>query len=165
MESTRSVDDSEPGTRQQLRLASWGDRFFAWLIDVILVGVAVSTFGDIAGVFSLTVGDFSLTWPLLSVNGLGFWVYWTILEGSGGQSAGKMVMNIAVTDERGGEIDYVTAGIESFGKAFLLPLDVLIGWLAMSGEYVRVFNRLSGTIVVEQANAGKPEDVEYVKPD
>ena len=32
-----------------------------------------------------------------------------------------MVMNIAVTDERGDAIGYGTTAIESFGKAFLLP--------------------------------------------
>ena len=31
-------------------------------------------------------------------------------------------------------INYPTAAIESFGKAFLLPLDCLIGWLAMPGS-------------------------------
>ncbi|WP_136688962.1 RDD family protein [Halorhabdus amylolytica] len=165
MATIRSPDESASPGPTRLHLASWWNRFFAWLIDVILVGGVTSTVGDVAGVYSLTVGEFSATLPLLSINGLVFWVYWTVLEGYHGQSAGKLVMSIAVTDERGGDIDYVTAAIQSFGKAFLLPLDCLIGWLAMSGEYVRVFNRLSGTIVVEQADAGSPEDVEYVKPD
>jgi len=165
MVPTGSTDhDASPGTTR-LHLASWWDRFFAWVIDVILIGGVTSTAGNVAGVYSLSVGELSATLPLLSVNGLVFWVYWTALEGYHGQSAGKLVMSIAVTDDRGGDIDYVTAAIQSFGKAFLLPLDCLIGWLAMSGEYVRVFNRLSGTIVVEQDDAGTPADVEYVKPD
>lgn len=159
------IDRKTPTDVTRIHLASWGERFFAWLIDVVLVGAVTSALGDIAGVYSLSVGDVSMTLPLLSVNGLGFWLYWTILEGYGGQSAGKLVMNIVVTDDRGAEIDYLTAAIQAFGKAFLLPLDCLIGWLAMRGEYVRVFNRLSGTIVVEQVDAGKPEDIEYVKPD
>jgi len=153
---------STDGTK--IHLASWGDRFFAWLIDVILVGAVSSTLGDVAGVYSLTVGDVSMTLPLLSVNGLGFWLYWTVLEGYGGQSAGKLVMDIAVTDEYGEDIGFVTAAIQAFGKAFLLPLDCLIGWLAMSGQYVRVFNKLSGTIVVERGE-DEPTGVEYVTPE
>jgi len=158
------VDGVRRGDDTRIHLASWGDRFFAWLIDILLVGAVSSTLGDIAGVYSLSVGDVSMTLPLLSVNGLGFWLYWTVLEGYGGQSAGKLVMNIAVTDERGEDIDYVTAAIQAFGKAFLLPLDVLIGWLAMSGEYVRVFNKLSRTIVIERGES-EPTDVEYVTPE
>lgn len=156
--------DDEPATRT-LHLASWEDRFWAWLIDVILVGAALSAFGEVVGVFSVLTGGL-VTTPFVGVNGLGFWLYWTALEGYQGQSAGKMVMDLAVRDERGEEIDYPTAAIESFGKAFLLPLDVLIGWIAMEGEYVRLFNRLSSTIVVEVPDdEGVPEGVEYVKPE
>lgn len=151
--------------RRTVHLASWDDRFLAWLIDVILVGTVLSAFGEAAGAFSLFLGGLSLSAPFLGVNGLGLWIYWTALEGYRGQSAGKVVMKIAVTDRRGEEIDYATAAIESFGKAFLLPLDVLIGWLAMEGEYVRLFNRLSSTIVVEVPEDEGPEGVEYVPPD
>ncbi len=152
--------------RKTVHLASWDDRFLAWLIDVILVGAVLSVFGEAAGAFSLLTGSLSLSAPFLGVNGLGLWIYWTALEGYRGQSAGKTVMRIAVTDRRGEEIDYATAAIESFGKAFLLPLDVLVGWLFMEEEYVRLFNRLSSTIVVELAEGEDvPADVEYVKPD
>ncbi|MFC7232705.1 RDD family protein [Saliphagus sp. GCM10025308] len=93
------------------------------------------------------------------------WLYWTALEGYNGQSAGKLVMNIAVTDERGDPIDYPTAAVESFGKAFLLPLDALIGWIAMESEYVRLFNRLSSTIVVKAPEEDEPAGVTYVPPE
>ena len=150
--------------RRTVHLASWDDRFLAWLIDVILVGTVLSAFGEAAGAFSLFVGGLSLSAPFLGVNGLGLWIYWTVLEGDRGQSAGKVVMKIAATDRRGGEIDYATAAIESFGKAFLLPLDVLVGWLFMEDEYVRLFNRLSSTIVVELPEEDDPDDVEDLKP-
>jgi hypothetical protein len=76
-----------------------------------------------------------------------------------------MVLNVAVTDERGDDIDYLTAAVESFGKAFLLPLDLLIGWIAMEDEYVRLFNELSSTIVVRVSEDDDvPAGVEYVRP-
>ena len=161
VEASGETDESE---RKTVHLASWDDRFLAWLIDVILVGAVLSAFGEAAGAFSLLTGSLSLSAPFLGVNGLGLWIYWTVLEGGRGQSAGKVVMKIAVTDRRGGEIDYATAAIESFGKAFLLPLDVLVGWLFMEDEYVRLFNRLSSTIVVELPEEDDPDDVEYVRP-
>jgi uncharacterized RDD family membrane protein YckC len=155
----------EPTNERTLHLASWDDRFLAWLIDVVLVGAVLSVFGEAAGAFSLLAGSLSLS-PFLGVNGLGLWLYWTALEGNRGQSAGKTVMKIAVTDERGEDIDYATAAIESFGKAFLLPLDVLVGWLFMEDEYVRLFNRLSSTIVVERSEDEEvPEGVAYVRPE
>ncbi|WP_049902361.1 RDD family protein [Halococcus agarilyticus] len=163
-------DDTDAGSggsveRTKLHLASWDDRFVAWLIDLLLVGAVVSTFGGVGDLFTLATDAFFVSIPFLGANGVGFWLYWTALEGYRGQSAGKMVMDIAVTDERGGEIGYPAAAIESFGKAFVLPLDVLIGWLAMEEEYVRLFNRLSSTIVVDLPEGERvPTDVEYVPP-
>ncbi|KZX50149.1 RDD family protein [Haloarcula sp. K1] len=156
------MDDS-PRT---LHIAAWDDRFLAWLLDILLVGAVLSALGETAGVFSLLAGGLSGTTPVTGLNGLGLFVYWTVLEGRQGQSVGKMVMNIAVTDERGEAIDYGTAAIESFGKAFLLPIDILVGWLAYEEEGLRLFNKLSSTIVVEtdEEATGKPSDVEYVYP-
>jgi hypothetical protein len=37
------------------------------------------------------------------------------------------------------------AAVESVGKAFLLPLDCLLGWI------LRIFNYLSETIVIREA--------------
>lgn len=163
-ETDREADDSDGVTR--LQLASWDARFWAWLVDVILVGAALSAIGEATGLFALVTGSVSLTTPFVGVNGVALWLYWTAMEGSRGQSAGKIVLNVAVVDEAGGDIGYATAAVESFGKAFILPLDLVIGWFAMEGEYRRLFNRLSGTIVVAVPEDDRaPEGVEYVPPE
>jgi uncharacterized RDD family membrane protein YckC len=151
--------------RRTIHIASWDDRFLAWLVDVVVVGAVLAGLGQAASVFSLVAGGLSLSSPFAGLNGLVLFVYWTALEGSRGQSAGKIVVDIAVTDERGEPIDYATAAVESFGKAFLLPIDIVVGWLAYEGEGRRLFNELSSTIVVEvdEATDG-PADVEYVYP-
>jgi uncharacterized RDD family membrane protein YckC len=162
------ASESEP---RQLHLATWSRRFWAWLIDVIVVGAVVSGLGSavapVPGPPTPPVNGFALDVSVFGgFNGIAFWLYWTVLEGRWGQSAGKMVLNIEVVDREGGEIDYVTAGVESLGKAFLLVLDCLIGWLAMPGEKLRLFNRVSGTIVIDvQEGDEPPEGVEYVYPD
>jgi hypothetical protein len=46
-----------------------------------------------------------------------------------GQSIGKKLLNLRTTNLSGTGIDLKTALIESFGKAFLLPLDILLGWI------------------------------------
>jgi uncharacterized RDD family membrane protein YckC len=153
-------------TPRTLYIASWDDRFLAWLVDVLLVGAVLSGIGEAVGVFSLLTGSFSLTTPVAGLNGLALFGYWTALEGYHGQSAGKLVMDVAVTDERGDPIGYGAAAVESFGKAFLLPLDILVGALAYEEEGLRLFNKLSSTIVVETDEAldSQPEGVEYVYP-
>lgn len=157
------TDDAAAGAKR-IHLASWDDRFWAWLIDVILVNAVLSVLVEVAGVFSILTGNL-VTLPFVGVNGLGLWIYWTALEGYQGQSAGKMVLDVALTDERGEDVDYLTAAIESFGKAFLLPIDLLIGWIAMEDEYVRLFNELSSTIVIEVPDdEAVPSGVEYVRP-
>ena len=55
--------------------------------------------------------------------------YWTYFELTTGQSIGKKLLNLRTTNLSGTGIDLKTALIESFGKAFLLPLDILLGWI------------------------------------
>ncbi len=60
------------------------------------------------------------------------------------------------------KIKYITAAVESHGKAFFLPLDCLIGWLAMPGTKLRVFNRISNTIVIK-SDYKEPHGILYVR--
>ena len=103
----------------------------------------------------------SILWYLLmyvynlsatSILALGYYgvltfIYWTVLEGYRGQSLGKMVLNLTVVGPFGESIGFKDAAIESFGKAFLLPLDCLVGWAALPGSGQRLFNRISDTVV------------------
>jgi uncharacterized RDD family membrane protein YckC len=130
---------------ENLPYASWGSRFWAWLIDIILVGI----------IWQMIAGTFIFMGNLGNVHVVGagsdallMFIYWTVLDGYRGQSIGKMALNLEVTDTNGQKIGYADAAIESFGKAFLLPLDCIIGWLAMPGSGQRLFNRISSTVVV-----------------
>jgi uncharacterized RDD family membrane protein YckC len=84
------------------------------------------------------------------ISSLGFLAYWTYFESSTtGQSIGKRLLKIKTTDLTGGKIDTKSAIIESFGKAFLLPLDVVLGWIFTNNKRQRIFNRISNTIVIK----------------
>jgi uncharacterized RDD family membrane protein YckC len=154
-----------------IRIASWWRRLGAWLIDIILVGILWDLLMSIAGLTG-PFAIFGFHGPLFhhgfvnleSDDTIILFVYWTLMEGYRGQSLGKMALNLKVTDTRGESIDFPKAAIESFGKAFLLPLDCLIGWIAIPGSGQRLFNRLSETIVVEVDDSA-PEGVRYVKVD
>jgi len=135
------------GARQnvsELVLATWGERFLAFIIDAILVGMVA---GIIRPVYWAPTHM-----PLidLGVSNVLLFLYWAYLEGTSGQSLGKKVMRIKVVDLQGGAIDMGKSLYQAIGKAFLMPLDVIIGWLMYSEKQQRLFNYLSGTIVVKE---------------
>jgi uncharacterized RDD family membrane protein YckC len=128
----------------ELVLASTGERILAWLMDGILIGLVVSIIA-FPGMFF----PFHTPFMNLSLNSIALFLYWTYTEGTTGQSIGKKLMNIKVTDLDGESIDISKSMYQAFGKAFLLPLDVIIGLIAYSDEEQRLFNHLSDTIVVK----------------
>ena len=137
-----------------LKLAFWWERFVAWLIDALIVGIVVG----MLSLFTWFAGQ-SLTWwsdwpswlPFFNFNlgGVIYFLYWLFMDGAYGQSFGKMVMRIKVTRLNGSEIGMGNATVESFGKAFLLPLDCILGWLLYPKRKQRIFNYLSQTIVIK----------------
>jgi uncharacterized RDD family membrane protein YckC len=148
-----------------LYLGTWSTRFWAWLIDFILVILFLNIVRGIFAPFWIIPFyiDFHRWEPFeFGFQTLFFFAYWTVMEGFRGQSIGKMVMNLRVVNRDGTKVTYATAAIESFGKAFLLPLDCLIGWLGMPGTKLRVFNRISNTIVIK-TDYREPAGILYVK--
>ena len=155
-ERSRGDDQDEIAT---LHLARWDTRFWAWLIDFILVSFVLNIFSNpfhfFRGIFSWDPFDFL-------IRSAGFLLYWTVMEGYTGQSVGKMVMNLKVTGREGKPAGYMAAFIGSFGKSFILPFDCLIGWFGMPGKKLRLFNRVSGTIVIK-TDYREPEGVRYIR--
>jgi uncharacterized RDD family membrane protein YckC len=145
------VTPSEP-VAAGLKLAFWSERFIAWLIDVLIVGAVVF----ILGLFSLLAGVAVPGWPgwlpffNLNLGGVLYFLYWLFMDGAYGQSFGKMIMRLKITRLDGGQIGMGAAAVESVGKAFLLPLDALIGWILYPRRRQRLFNYLSETIVVKE---------------
>jgi uncharacterized RDD family membrane protein YckC len=156
-----------PVPEKTLYLAKWSARFWAWLIDIIVVILFLNIVRGVLDPFweLPLLWDFR-HWEILSVafETIFFFLYWTAMEGfeGRGQSIGKMVMNLKVVNRDGSKISYHKAALESFGKAFLLPFDCLIGWLAMPGTKLRVFNRISNTIVIK-TDYKEPAGIVYVK--
>jgi uncharacterized RDD family membrane protein YckC len=138
-----------------LTLASWGERFVAWLIDAILVTIAMGILTGIIGIIGLFsgFGFFNIQdwFPVFGLNGIVIFFYWTFMESSNGQSFGKMAMRIKVTRVNGSAINMGQAAIESIGKAFfpILVIDFLIGLILYPKKQQRLFNYLSQTIVVK----------------
>jgi len=139
-----------------LKLAFWGERFVAWLIDVVILGVVVGAIGLL--LWWLVAQPFTWVpgWPSwlpflnFGPSSVIYFVYWMFMEGAYGQSIGKMIMRIKVTRLDGRPVGMAYAALESVGKAFLLPLDCLLGWILYPRRRQRIFNYLSETIVVRE---------------
>jgi uncharacterized RDD family membrane protein YckC len=132
--------DERRETGREIILARWSDRFLSWLIDFIIVSVALAVlFSAIAlpiWFFYYDNDDMAAARAYQSVQPLhyiissaAFFGYWTYFEYASGQSVGKRVLKIKTVDLSGNRIDVKNAAIESFGKAFLLPIDVILGWI------------------------------------
>ena len=138
-----------------LRLAFWGERFVAWLIDVIIIGIIVGFLGFFTWFVTQSFTWWS-TWPgwlpffNFNLGGLFYFLYWMFMDGAYGQSIGKMIMHLKITRLDGSRINMGNAAVESAGKAFLLPLDALLGWILFPRRRQRIFNYLSETVVVHE---------------
>ena len=84
------------------------------------------------------------------LDSVALFLYWTYTEGTTGQSIGKKIMKIKVTDLEGEPIDVSRSMYQALGKAFLMPLDVIVGLMMYQDKEQRLFNHLSETIVVRE---------------
>src|SRR5919112_1417981 len=160
---------------RQIILASWGDRLLAWIGDFILVSIALAVlFAAITIPIWFFHYDDEMTaarayqnvQPLhYIISSLAFFGYWTYFEFTSGQSIGKRLLKIKTIDVSANRIDIKSAAIESFGKAFLLPIDVILGWIFTNNKRQRLFNRISNTIVIKLKKNPDviPEDIRYTK--
>ena len=148
------------------------DRFVTWLIDFIIVSIGLGIlfalmafpfwFSFYSNDVALEKTKFGMFHYLLS--SLAFFGYWTYFEHTSGQSIGKRFLNIKTTDIYGKSVDTKNAALESFGKSFLLPIDVILGWLFTNSKRQRIFNKLSDTIVIKLKSRGKlSESIRYRK--
>jgi uncharacterized RDD family membrane protein YckC len=147
--------------RTELTLARWSTRFWAWLIDFIIV---TSVFEVIFAIgytpLAIVEGLSGSTPPWLggvryAIQSLMFFAYWTYFESTSEQSIGKRLLKIKTTDLAGNMADARSVAIQSFGKAFLLPIDVFFGWIFTNDKRQRIFHRASDTIVI------KTQDIEH----
>ncbi len=159
----------QPSRGPELTLARWSTRFWAWLVDFIIVTVAIEI------IFAIGYAPLAFNQGLQDNPGLGavrfavqsllFFAYWIYFESTTGQSIGKKLLKIKTTDLAGNAPDIRNIAIQSFGKAFLLPIDVFFGWIFTNEKRQRLFNRASDTIVIRVASQGGigHESVSYRK--
>jgi uncharacterized RDD family membrane protein YckC len=171
----RRENGKERKESREIILATWGDRFLAWLIDSVLVSIALAVLFSAIAIpiwfFYYDNNDMAAARAYQSVQPLhyiissaAFFGYWTYFEYSSGQSIGKRLLKIKTVDLFGNRIDIKNSAIESFGKAFLLPIDVILGWIFTNNKRQRIFSKISNTIVIKLKNPQlTPNDIKYTK--
>jgi len=137
-----------------LVLATWGERLVAYIIDTVLLGIAIGWL-TLPGVrwmphmWGAAVPNW-IPFVDLGFRNVVYFVYWMFLEQMYGQSVGKMALKIRVADLDGEPLSMQQAALQSIGKAFLLPLDCLLGWFLYPSKQQRLFNYLSETVVLKK---------------
>jgi uncharacterized RDD family membrane protein YckC/DNA-binding transcriptional ArsR family regulator len=130
---------------EQLLLASFKRRAYGFLIDSALILLITSLFAlpellfDLQNVDLITLAFF----PILLL-----WGYSTLLEGFNGQTLGKRIVGLKVVRTDGKKLSYDHAAVRNFGKAFLLPFDLLVG-LQHEKVFLRYFDKFAGTTVID----------------
>ena len=145
--------NEQPNRGPEIVLARWSTRFWAWLVDFIILTVAIEIIFAIAYAplaFSQGIqNNPALGAVKYAVQSLLFFGYWLYFESTTGQSIGKKLLKIKTTDLTGNLPSEKSVAIESFGKAFLFPIDVFFGWIFTNDKRQRLFNRASDTIVIK----------------
>ena len=157
------MNDSSP--IPEIIIAKWTDRFLAWLIDFIVISgistaVIFASFGTIDYEFG---GDVFWAENTQYVpTSILFFAYWTVLEYKTGQTIGKKILNLRITNINGGKPNLKGIMISSFGKSFLLPVDCILGWILTNKKRQRVFNKLGDTLIVKIRESEVSENT-YIK--
>jgi uncharacterized RDD family membrane protein YckC len=158
------MEDSD--TISKIIIAKWADRFLAWLIDFIIVSIIsasiiFASFGTLDYEF-VDNGVWVESIQFVPTSIL-FFVYWVILEYKTGQTIGKKILNLKITDIYGNKPELKGIMISSFGKSFLLPMDVILGLLLTNKKRQRIFNKLGDTLIVKIKDTEDASDIKYTK--
>ena len=74
-------------------------------------------------------------------------------------------MNLKTTYINGAVAERKNVALAAFGKAFLLPFDVVLGWIFTNEKRQRIFNRASNTIVIKikTESISTDKNIKYIR--
>tara|TARA_B110000438_G_scaffold92682_1_gene92247 strand:+ start:107 stop:586 length:480 start_codon:yes stop_codon:yes gene_type:complete len=158
------LDNSDNYGSSKIILAKWKDRFFAWLVDFIIISIISTSIFFLSFLyldynFENFISDDGMYIP----TSIMFFLYWVILEYKTGQTIGKKMFNLKITNSFGNKPSLLGVIISSFGKSFILPIDVILGWLITNERRQRVFNRLGDTLIIKIKESKIDSDLKYIK--
>jgi uncharacterized membrane protein YeaQ/YmgE (transglycosylase-associated protein family) len=153
-------EDIEPKVarpKRTVHYATFGRRFLAWLIDIILLGIISSIIAGVINLALLGFSFFSQLYQSTIINFIiGFLYFWLLESYNRGQTLGKMALNLRTVDETTLKVaDPSKCVINNILKPTpFIILDFIIGVLASSDEpekhRIRIMQKLSNTVVLDE---------------
>ena len=142
-----NVDNSESS---KIILAKWKDRFFSWLVDFVIISLISSSIFFLSFLYlDYNFENFITNDGMYIPTSVMFFSYWIILEYKTGQTIGKKMFNLKITNSQGEKPSLMGVVISSFGKSFILPIDMILGLIITNEKRQRIFNRIGNTIVIK----------------
>jgi uncharacterized RDD family membrane protein YckC len=145
-------------------LAKWKDRFLAWLVDFIIISMISTLIFFISFLyldynFENFISDDGMYVPTSVM----FLAYWIILEYKTGQTIGKKMFNLKIVNNLGERPSLIGVIISSFGKSFILPIDIILGWIITNEKRQRICNKLGNTLIIKIKDSEDNSDFKYMK--
>ena len=92
-----------------------------------------------------------------------FLAYWIILEYKTGQTIGKKMFYLKIVNNLGEKPSLIGVIISSFGKSFILPIDMILGFIITNDKRQRIFNKLGDTLIIKIKELDVDSDFKYIK--
>ena len=73
------------------------------------------------------------------------------------------MFNLKVTNSQGGKPSLIGVVISSFGKSFILPIDMILGLIITNDKRQRIFNKLGDTLIIKIKKVESDSDFKYIK--
>ena len=161
------MSDSDSDVFKELLIARWSERFIAWLIDFLIISsISAAIVASIFGTLDVEWTENTMFSESISYipASLLFFGYWIILEYKTGQSIGKKILHLKVVNIDGEPPSILGVIISSFGKSFLLPIDIILGLIFTNQKRQRIFNKIGDTIVIKiKDTENDSENIRYKK--
>ena len=158
------MNDSDNYGSSKIILAKWKDRFFAWVVDFVIISILSTSIFFLTFLYlNHNFEDFVTNDGMYIPTSIMFFSYWIILEYKTGQTIGKKMFNLKITNNVGEKPSLVGVILSSFGKSFILPIDIIFGWILTNEKRQRIFNKLGNTLIIKINESENNSDFKYIK--
>ena len=158
------MNDSDNYGSSKIILAKWKDRFFAWVVDFVIISILSTSIFFLTFLYlNHNFEDFVTNDGMYSPTSILFFSYWIILEYKTGQTIGKKMFNLKITNNLGEKPSLIGVILSSFGKSFILPIDIIFGWILTNEKRQRIFNKLGNTLIIKIKKSENNSELKYIK--
>ena len=158
------MNNSDNYGSSKIILAKWKDRFFAWVVDFIIISILSTSIFFLSFLYlNYNFENFITNDGMYIPTSVMFFSYWIILEYKTGQTIGKKMFSLKITNSQGGKPSLIGVVISSFGKSFILPIDMILGLIITNEKRQRIFNKLGDTLIIKIKESDSDSDFKYIK--